>query len=240
MTRWGARNPPVPQVPLPPAPRSPPPSGRPPTLRSLPAPPPSPSPAPLAHIPHPPTGTPAPDPPATSSATPPTLPATAPSAGPPCSRTGKRPLLSNPRRARSKSPSASPCRCSSGNSSPTSWVLRANSGRIRLTKRSSNPRTRGCRNVTVPRGVVSWRGFPYPFRYPGKAPTSARRWHRARPQSSVTSAARTHWTSSCIRSRSYSWRVSQVGIDNCSRCVLCCCMAVSSLLRPVARGFLLN
>jgi hypothetical protein len=147
---------------------------------------------------------------------------------------------SSPRRARSKSPSASPCRYSSGNSSPTSLVLRANSGRIRLTKRSSNPRTRGRRNVTVPRGVVSLRGFPYPFRYPGTPSTSARRWYRTRPKSSATSASRAHWTSSCIRPRSQVWSVSQVGIDSCSWCVLRWCMAVSSLLGPIARGFSLT
>jgi hypothetical protein len=141
---------------------------------------------------------------------------------------------SSPRRARSKSPSA---RYSSGNSSPTSLVLRANSGRIRLTKRSSNPRTRGRRNVTVPTGVVSLRGFPYPFRYPGTPSTSPRRWYRARPNSSVTSASRAHWTSSCIRPRSQVWSVSQVGIDAVPCDVVRSYMAVFSLLGPIARGF---
>ena len=56
-----------------------------------------------------------------------------------------------PRRARSKSPSASPCRYSSGNRSETSFVRRANRG-IRLSNRSSRPRTRGRRRVMVPMG----------------------------------------------------------------------------------------
>src|ERR671919_2531702 len=56
----------------------------------------------------------------------------------------------SPRRARSKSPAARPCRYSSGISWSTSRVRRAKKGNTRLSKRSSRPRTLGRRTRTVP------------------------------------------------------------------------------------------
>ena len=57
------------------------------------------------------------------------------------------PSPSRPRIASSKSPSASPCRYSSGSKAPSSFVRLANNGSTRLSKRSSTPRTRGRRRV---------------------------------------------------------------------------------------------
>jgi len=64
---------------------------------------------------------------------------------------------SRPRNARSKSPSLNPCRYSSGTRADTSWVRRANSGRMRLMNRSSSLRARGRRTVIVPQPRVSLR-----------------------------------------------------------------------------------
>ncbi len=70
------------------------------------------------------------------------------------------PSPSSPRRARSKSPVASPCRYSVGSNWPTASVRRLNSGRSWLSNRSANPRTRGRRSVIVPALRLSRRGFP--------------------------------------------------------------------------------
>src|SRR5206468_788949 len=59
------------------------------------------------------------------------------------------PSPSSPRKARSKSPWASPGRYNSGSNRPTSSVRRLNAGSSRLSKRSLSPRTRGRRRVIV-------------------------------------------------------------------------------------------
>ena len=71
---------------------------------------------------------------------------------------------SSPRTARSKSPSERPCRYNSGINSDTFLVLWTNSGRYRLSNRSSVSRTRGLLSCVVPEESVSLRGLAYPFR----------------------------------------------------------------------------
>src|SRR5437867_3386203 len=85
------------------------------------------------------------------------------------------PSPSSPRKARSKSPWARPCRYSSGSNRPTSSVRRLNAGSSRLSKRSLKPRTRGRRSVIVPLLKLSRRGWPKPLRYPSGASTAVRR-----------------------------------------------------------------
>ena len=85
------------------------------------------------------------------------------------------PSPNSPRSASSKSPNASPCKYNCGSNSPTCLVRRWNRGRRRLTKRSARLRTRGRCTVIVPHVRVSFRGLPYPLRYPSGASRAARR-----------------------------------------------------------------
>src|SRR5262249_25814350 len=91
------------------------------------------------------------------------------------------PSPSSPRKARSKSPWANPCRYSSGNSRPTSSVRRLNAGSSRLSKRSLSPRTRGRRSVIVPLLRLSRRGLPQPSRLAPAVPIARRRVNRVAP-----------------------------------------------------------
>src|SRR5665213_1961495 len=106
----------------------------------------------------------------------------------------------SPRIASSKSPDASPCRYSCGNRSLTCDVLRANSGRIRLTYCSSVPRTRGRLTFTVPMLVESRRSSPYPLRYPLALSWSLRSL-LPRPRSCLTSSSKTLWMNDWACSR---------------------------------------
>jgi hypothetical protein len=63
-----------------------------------------------------------------------------------------------PRRARAKSPTASPCRERWGRRSPPWRVRRVYKGTTRLTHRAPSPRTRGRRLVMVPLGKLRPRG----------------------------------------------------------------------------------
>ena len=70
------------------------------------------------------------------------------------------PSPKSPRNANSKSPFANPCKYSSGNNSPTSFVRRLNNGNTLLSNRFSVPRTRGLRTVIVPPCRDRCRRFP--------------------------------------------------------------------------------
>src|SRR5882724_6802367 len=121
---------------------------------------------------------------------------------------------SSPRRARSKSPWASPCRYSSGRSRPTSSVRRLNSGRSRLSNRAPSPRSRGRRIVIVPAIVLSRRGLPRPFRYPGAASTPSRRAYRRRPTTCSTSSSKSCCSKRWTPCRANASRLSHVGLDS--------------------------
>src|SRR5258705_13292945 len=121
---------------------------------------------------------------------------------------------SSPRRARSKSPWASPCRYSSGRSRPTSSVRRLNSGSSRLSNRPSSPRSRGRRTVIVPVIVLSRRGLPNPFRYPGAASTPSRRAYRRRPTTCSTSSSKSCCSNRWTPCRANASRLSHVGLDS--------------------------
>src|SRR6266404_8786580 len=121
---------------------------------------------------------------------------------------------SSPRRARSKSPWASPCRYSSGRSRPTSSVRRLNSGSSRLSNRAPSPRSRGRRIVIVPVIVLSRRGLPSPFRYPGAASTPSRRSYRRRPTTCSTSSSKSCCSNRWTPCRANASRLSHVGLDS--------------------------
>src|SRR5882724_4479713 len=128
---------------------------------------------------------------------------------------------SSPRRARSKSPWASPCRYSSGRSRPTSSVRRLNSGSSRLSNRAPSPRSRGRRIVIVPVIVLSRRGLPRPFRYPGAASTPSRRAYRRRPTTCSTSSSKSCCSNRWTPCRANASRLSHVGLDSAPVPVLC-------------------
>src|ERR671923_904667 len=137
---------------------------------------------------------------------------------------------SRPRRARSKSPNASPCRYSWGSNSPTSRVRRLKSGSTRLTNRSPSPRTRGRRTVTGPAVSVNCRGLPYPLRRPWGASTAARRTDLARPKSAVISSSNNAWRNRWTCSRTNASNRSQISLDDKACVVVFCSMAVSPFL----------
>src|SRR5271169_3309811 len=123
------------------------------------------------------------------------------------------PSPNRPRRDRSKSPVASPCRYSSGNSCPTSFDLRLKKGIILLSNCSSVSRTRGRRTVIVPFMSDIFFGFPYPLRYPTGPSTTAILSDFLRPRNLSTSSSRISWIYSCAFSRTISSSVSYVALD---------------------------
>src|SRR5216683_807020 len=143
---------------------------------------------------------------------------------------------SSPRRARSKSPWANPCRYSSGRSRPTSSVRRLNSGSRRLSNRASSPRTRGRRIVIVPVIALSRRGLPYPFRYPARPSTPSRRSYRRRPKTSSTSSSKSCCSSRCTPCRASASRLSHTGLDSVPVSVLCSFMGGVSFPGVLSAG----
>jgi hypothetical protein len=141
-----------------------------------------------------------------------------------------------PRRARSKSPHASPCRSRVGRGSPTSRVRRLNSARTQLTKRLLSPRTRGRRTVMVPAVKLRRRGLPYPLRTPAEASTAPRRAAFGRPNNAVTSSFSRVWINHWIGSRTNTSRRPHRSLDGPTCGVIFCAMAVSPFLAGSLSG----